>query len=163
MNRMPRRLSTLLLVTCIVTGTVTTTRPEIASAASRTEQADERTQATPTEPSYPSATSTGHIASAGREPSAALALATCPSGWFCFYDEAGFGQPYGKLSSCGWQNLATWGWQNRIDAAYYNLPKGSAAFYESSGTFLFQVSATNRSLSDVYPLQNRADKVYRSC
>ncbi|WP_433230251.1 peptidase inhibitor family I36 protein [Micromonospora sp. CA-248260] len=101
-------------------------------------------------------------AESGRSPGV-FATPTCPSGWFCFYDDTRFGDPYGKLSDCGWQNLATWGWQNRTEAVYYNLPSGSASFYESNGTFLFKVSAASRSISDVYPKQNKADKVYRSC
>ncbi|MFY1686017.1 peptidase inhibitor family I36 protein [Micromonospora sp. WMMD730] len=92
-----------------------------------------------------------------------LAAPSCPDGWFCFYDDVRFGTPYGKLSDCGWQNLATWGWQNRTEAVYYNLKSGSVTFYESNGTPLFTVSASKRSISDVYPKQNRADKVYRAC
>lgn len=88
---------------------------------------------------------------------------SCPSGWFCFYDETDFVAPRGKLSDCGWQYLSDFDWQNRIEAAYYNLSSGSAKFYESNGTYLFQVSAANRSLSNVGTKQNKADKVYRTC
>ncbi|QDY11330.1 hypothetical protein FJK98_32865 [Micromonospora sp. HM134] len=102
-------------------------------------------------------------AAASRTSPGVLAAPSCPSGWFCFYDDVRFGTPYGKLSDCGWQNLATWGWQNRTEAVFYNLPSGSAAFYESNGTWLFTVSSAARSISDVYPKQNRADKVYRAC
>jgi hypothetical protein len=101
---------------------------------------------------------------AGTPASTPVVLAlNCPSGWFCFYDETGFLGDRGKLSSCGWQNLRDFQWANRIEAAYYNLSSGSASFYESNGTYLFQVTAANRSLSDVGSKQNKADKVYRAC
>jgi len=163
MNHMLRRLPTLIAVTCMLATPMSITKPETANAASRIPDAVAPASATFLEPSDGPATAAAPGNSAADRSAKALALATCPSGWFCFYDEAGFGQPFGKLSSCGWQNLSTWGWQNRINAAYYNLASGSASFYENTGTYLFQVSATSRSLSDVSPLQNRADKVYRYC
>jgi hypothetical protein len=44
-----------------------------------------------------------------------LATADCPSGWFCFYDQASFGYPRGKLSDHGWQDLAPFGWSDRTE------------------------------------------------
>jgi hypothetical protein len=160
MNHMLRRLPTLIATTCLVI--VTLTNPPAASTTSRLPDIA-NANATFFGPPLRSTAAVAPGNSAAARTAETLALATCPSGWYCFYDETGFGQPVGKLSSCGWQSLATWGWQNRINAAYYNLASGSASFYEGNGTYLFQVSATSRSLSDVYPLQNRADKVYRYC
>ena len=96
-------------------------------------------------------------------PSSPFAAVSCPSEWFCFYDETYFIEPRGKLSDCGWQYLSEYRWAYRIESAYYNLPKGSAKFYDSNGNYLFQVSAANRSLSNVGAHQNKATKVYRSC
>jgi hypothetical protein len=94
----------------------------------------------------------------------------CPAGWFCFYQYTNYGYPRGKLSSCGWQNLATWGWQNRIQSAYYNLLNGAVAFINHiPGTnpaydqTLFTISVTQRAIPDVYPYRNMADYVYRYC
>src|SRR5688572_20780788 len=49
----------------------------------------------------------------------AIAAPDCPWGWFCFYDQISYGYPRGKLSSCGWQDLANWGWQNRTESVSY--------------------------------------------
>lgn len=96
-------------------------------------------------------------------PPSPLAAVSCPRDWFCFYDKTYFIEPRGKLSDCGWQSLSEYRWANRIESAYYNLSSGSAKFYDNNGTYLFQVSAANRSLSNVGADQNKADKVYRSC
>src|SRR5262245_38028612 len=97
--------------------------------------------------------------------------ADCPSGWFCFYDRVNYGYPRGKLSSCGWQDLATWVWNDRTESAHYNLSTGSVSFI-NHGTrpdhgddkVLFSVGATNRYLSDVGSAnRNKADHVYRFC
>ena len=40
----------------------------------------------------------------------------CESGWFCFYDNTYWGYPRGKLSDCGWQDLARWGWHDRTES-----------------------------------------------
>lgn len=44
----------------------------------------------------------------------------CPSGWFCFYDGRLWGYPRGKLSDCGWQDLATYGWSDRTESLHNN-------------------------------------------
>lgn len=154
-----RRLTTLVSATCIpgLLAAALPVVPASASAATPTNQG----RLVPT-----TAVESRNVLGATRTPPAdttTLAAVTCPSGWFCFHEEADFGNPRGKLSSCGWQNLATYDWTNRIDAAYYNLSAGSASFYESNGTYLFQVSAGNRSLSDVGSKKDKADKVYRAC
>jgi len=96
--------------------------------------------------------------------------ADCPSGWFCFYDRVNYGYPRGKLSSCGWQDLAWWAWNDRTDSVHYNLSSGSVAFINhgsyadhSGDVVLFSVGASNRYLSDVAPYRNMADHVYRYC
>jgi len=91
-----------------------------------------------------------------------LATADCPSGWYCFYDGVNYTYPRGRLSDCGYQDLGTWGWRNRVDSAYYNLSRGSTAFVENSGLVLFVVSTVVRGLPKVaYP--NQADYVMRTC
>ncbi|HCT76338.1 MAG TPA: hypothetical protein DGT23_07065 [Micromonosporaceae bacterium] len=97
-------------------------------------------------------------------------IADCPSGWFCFYEHTNFGYPRGKLSSCGWQDLAWWGWHDRTEAVHYNQYGGSVVFIshtgppDHSGDYgLFSVSPSRRTISDVYPYRNMADHVYRFC
>ena len=99
-----------------------------------------------------------------------MLYADCPAGWFCFYQYTNYGYPRGKLSSCGWQNLATWGWQNRIQSAYYNLLNGAVAFINHTpGTSaaddqtVFTISVINPGIPDVTPYRNTADYVYRYC
>jgi hypothetical protein len=90
------------------------------------------------------------------------ALVDCPSGWFCFYDRPAYGYPRGKLSSCGWQSLATWGWQDRVESAYYNLSRGSVQFLDG-GYGLFQIGVGYRAIADTSPYRNMATDVYRYC
>jgi hypothetical protein len=93
----------------------------------------------------------------------------CPSGWFCFYDHVSFGYPRGRLSDCGWQDLAWWGWQNRTESVAYNLSVGSTVFLGHGGTDhsgdyrVFEVGTANRAIADVAPSRNDADHVYRIC
>jgi hypothetical protein len=88
--------------------------------------------------------------------------ADCPWGWYCFYEWPDFGYPRGRLSSCGWQNLATWSWQYRVESAHYNLGSGYVSFYYYD-TRLFDVGAGNRVRSDAAPYRNWANYVYRYC
>jgi hypothetical protein len=95
-----------------------------------------------------------------------VAAADCPPGWFCFYDGVNFGYPRGRLSDCGFQDLATWGWTNRTESVHYNMSTGSVAFYNhTSGgdTRLFTISTSRRTDNDVSPYRNQADRVYRFC
>ncbi|MEU4569448.1 hypothetical protein [Micromonospora sp. NPDC023956] len=88
--------------------------------------------------------------------------ADCPSGWFCFYDWPYYGYPRGRLSSCGKQNLANWGWQYRAASAHYNLASGSVTFqYHDSS--LFSVSVKARVVGDAGPYRDWANYVYRRC
>ncbi|GIJ06859.1 peptidase inhibitor family I36 protein [Micromonospora andamanensis] len=90
-------------------------------------------------------------------------VADCPSGWFCFYEWPHYGYPRGKLSSCGWQNLANWSWQFRVESAHYNLGNGYVAFYYHQSQELFRVGVGNRVRSDAAPHRNWANYVYRHC
>ncbi|GAB3839318.1 peptidase inhibitor family I36 protein [Dactylosporangium cerinum] len=95
-------------------------------------------------------------------PEHTTAYADCPAGWFCFYDRPDFGYPRGKLSSCGWQSLAPYGWQDRVESAYYNLSRGAAQFFDY-GTGLFTVGVGYRSIDYVGSAMNRSTDVYRYC
>ncbi|GAA2384425.1 peptidase inhibitor family I36 protein [Dactylosporangium salmoneum] len=97
-----------------------------------------------------------------RAPAQQNAVVDCPAGWFCFYDRPDYGYPRGKLSSCGWQSLAYWGWQDRVESAYYNIGKGGVQFWDGS-TYLFAISADARARGDASPYRNRATDVYRYC
>ncbi|HKT05287.1 MAG TPA: peptidase inhibitor family I36 protein [Rugosimonospora sp.] len=99
-------------------------------------------------------------------PAVATSAPDCPPGWFCFYAHTNFGYPRGKLSDCGWQDLSTWGWQNRTESVHYNLSTGSVAFIGESGStdsVLFTVDTGRRAIADVSPYRNQADFVYRYC
>jgi hypothetical protein len=103
-------------------------------------------------------------------PEQTIAAVDCPAGWYCFYEHTSYGYPRGKLSSCGWQDLAWWGWQDRVESAYYNLLTGATVFiHHTPGTShsqdyrLFQIDVVNRGIADVYPYRNMADYVYRYC
>ena len=96
--------------------------------------------------------------------------ADCPSGWFCFYDQVNFGYPRGKLSDCGWQDLAWWGWQDRTESVHYNMSTGSVSFINhgsaadhSFDVTIFGVSTSVPTDNDVSPYRNQADHVYRFC
>jgi hypothetical protein len=104
------------------------------------------------------------IVTVSRDISAA-AVADCPSGWFCFYDTVSYGYPRGRLSSCGFQDLGTWGWRNRVESVHYNMSSGTVAFLNEAGatdTVLFTAGTTRRTIADVNPNRNKADYVSRS-
>ena len=103
-------------------------------------------------------------------PEMSTQAADCPSSWFCFYDQVNFGYPRGKLSDCGWQDLAWWGWQDRTESVHYNFSAGSVSYLQHGGAAdhssdytLFGVSSAVRTDSDVAPYRNMADHVYRFC
>lgn len=94
----------------------------------------------------------------------------CPAGSFCFYDQPDYQGSRGRLSGCGWQDLAMWGWNDRIESAYYNMSSGSVDFINHVGPAdhvgdlpLFSLSPTRRGLQTVHPYPNTADHVYRHC
>ena len=124
------------------------------------------TQISATEISYADGKFVMSFVPTGKSASAA----DCPASWFCFYDQVNYGYPRGKLSSCGWQDLASWGWHDRTDSAYYNMSTGSVSFINHSTApdhsldyTLFSLSTSVRGDSDVAPYRNMADHVYRFC
>jgi hypothetical protein len=125
-------------------------------------------QINPTEIAYPGGFVVALAPVAALAPPAPnlAAAADCPSGWFCFYDGINYRYPRGRLSDCGFQDLARWGWTNRTESVHYNMSSGSVTFYNhtSSGdTPLFTISTTRRTDNDVSPYRNQADRVYRTC
>jgi hypothetical protein len=95
----------------------------------------------------------------------------CPSGWICFYDQANYGYPRGRLSDCGRQDLTNWGWSERIDSVAFNAAFGSVSFYSkgvealthSDDELLFSLSPANRTIPNVAPFLNRAAYLHRIC
>lgn len=105
------------------------------------------------------------IVSVVRDPRALAAGPDCPSGWFCFYDGTNYAYPRGKLSSCGWQDLGTWGWRNRVESVHYNMSAGTVGFLNEAGsvdTVLFTAGTTRRTVADTNPHRNQADYVSRT-
>jgi hypothetical protein len=110
------------------------------------------------------------VVTLGRQTSTSL-VADCPSGWFCFYDATDYQGNRGKLSSCGWQDLARWFWNDRVVSAYYNTGKrGTVDFIDHAKGFvdhshdvkLFSISSSSPGLRQV-PSPNRADHVNYHC
>jgi hypothetical protein len=104
------------------------------------------------------------------DPANPLAASACPSGWFCFYDEPNFEGHRGQLSSCGWQDLAWYGWSDRTYSARYSLSTGTVMFINHAGgsghagdVNLFWVGTSRRELANVSPNHKKADHVRRSC
>jgi hypothetical protein len=96
---------------------------------------------------------------------AAAGTPDCPSGSFCFYEYTNFGYPRGRLSDFGWQDLATWSWQDRTDSVHNNT--STAVDFQNhtvggheNDVFLFCVDR-NSSYYTVDPYRNMADHVYR--
>lgn len=95
-----------------------------------------------------------------RPAGAAATTNGCPSGWYCFYDQTYYGYPMGKLRDCGAQSLSAWGWQFRVESAYYNMTRGSVDFYYD-GMYLFEVGTGARGNTDVGAYRNLATSVDR--
>lgn len=101
----------------------------------------------------------------------ALAAPDCPSGWFCFYDYTSWGYPRGRLSSCGWQDLGAYGWNDRTEStdssvgnpvSYSNhRDYGNPANGHTYDYHLFYSYANSAASSVPYP--NQADHVNRLC
>jgi hypothetical protein len=90
----------------------------------------------------------------------------CPSGWFCFYEWTWFGYPRGKLSDCGWQDLAWWQWQDRLESVHHNQSSGTVYFIDETGstdTVAFTASPSRRTIVDASPFRNKVNYVYRLC
>ncbi|MFI6762537.1 hypothetical protein ACIBF5_25725 [Micromonospora sp. NPDC050417] len=122
-------------------------------------------QISPTEVSY----ADGTFIIAFAPPSETTALPNCTAGWFCFYDGVNYTYPRGQLNSCGWQDLAAWGWHDRTESVHYNIGTGSVSFlnHTSSGhgsdPVLFSVGVSSTTDNDVSPYRNQADHVNRYC
>lgn len=122
-------------------------------------------QISPTEVSYAG----GSFVLAFEAPVGTTASPDCSSGWFCFYDRINYGYPRGQLSSCGWQDLASWGWHDRTEAVHFNISSGSVSYLNHTTAghggdpYLFSVSASVRTDNDVSPYRNMADHVNRYC
>ena len=95
----------------------------------------------------------------------------CPQDWFCFYDNVKWGYPRGKLSGCGWQDLATWRWNDRTESVDNRTP--SAVGYiqhwdggnPGNGHNLDYELFRNGAYVGYSPVESRntADHVYRWC
>jgi hypothetical protein len=107
-------------------------------------------------------------------PGAAGALGNpddCPFDWFCFYDNYEFGYPRGKLSSCGWQDLSKYKWNDRT-ASVHNAVDDMVDFYNHQDyghpeyahaldEYLFTALEYGRIPYVDYP--DQADHVIRRC
>jgi hypothetical protein len=122
------------------------------------------TQISPTEVSY----GDGMFVMTFERPSYSIeGSPDCPGGWFCFYDYINYGYPRGKLSDCGKQDLAKWGWRDRTESVHYHQTSGSVAFIADLGGgveyYLFSVNTSRRAINDVGWARNMADLVLRFC
>ncbi|MEV0568470.1 peptidase inhibitor family I36 protein [Dactylosporangium sp. NPDC050588] len=157
-----------LTLACLVTAAVTIAAAPAAAApvapgtASYLAEHPGGTLVAPNEISYDGGRFVVTLTPPVQEPEHTNAYVDCPKGWFCFYDRPDYGYPRGKLSSCSWQSLATYGWQDRVESAYYNLDRGAVQFFDY-GTGLFTVGVGYRSIAYVGSAMNRATDVYRYC
>jgi hypothetical protein len=156
------------MIACIVAAAVTTVAapaaaaPVTSSAAAYLAAHPGGTLVGANEISYDGGTFVVTLTPPANAPAAADAYVDCPRGWFCFYDRPDYGYPRGKLSSCYWQSLATYGWQDRVESAYYNLDRGGAQFYDY-GSWLFTINVAYRGIGYLGSGMNRATDVYRYC
>jgi hypothetical protein len=89
------------------------------------------------------------------------AAADCPVGWFCFYDGANFGYPRGKLSDCGWQDLANWGWQDRTSSVHNN--RGPRVDYINFFDVFLFANTNGQAIASLGSNNNKADHVRLYC
>ena len=126
------------------------------------------TQTAPNEVSYDG----GKFVVTYRMPGAVAAAAPdCPSGWFCFYANYEYGYPRGKLSSCGWQDLSKYRWNDRTrsihnatatDIDFYgHQDYGNPAYGHVLDEFLFGAFIYESVPYVLYP--DQADHVIRRC
>jgi hypothetical protein len=57
----------------------------------------------------------------------------CPSGWFCFYKDAGFGGRRVQFSSCGLQNLTDFGFNDQASSWVNNTGSSVDVFKDVNG------------------------------
>jgi hypothetical protein len=91
----------------------------------------------------------------------------CPLYWFCFYDHPTWGKPRGQLSDCGWQDLNTFGWSDRVESYDHSLVGSNVTYTNhTSGGHGRDVplwSAAAGTVSDTVPHPNKADHVEFFC
>jgi hypothetical protein len=95
----------------------------------------------------------------------------CPAGEFCFYDGANYTYPRGRLWACGWQDLAGYGWSDRVESV--DNSTGNTVHYINHydagdpdyGHDLDYVLWTNFEYAFMPTVSdpNRADHVWRVC
>lgn len=98
-------------------------------------------------------------------PTGARGVPDCPRGSFCFYEGVNYTYPRGRLSGCGWQDLDTWNWRNRIASVDFDISQGAVGFLNETGstdTVLFSAAADRPRIPDVYPHRDKADYVSRT-
>lgn len=100
----------------------------------------------------------------------ALAGADCPAGSYCFYEKINYGYPRLQLFSCGWSDLAWWGWQDRTESVHFNEPTGYLTLMNHGvypghtyDTQLFRFSTAYRTDPDLYPHGNKVDHANHYC
>jgi hypothetical protein len=169
----PRYATAAALLAAALVLTTTGTPVQAAQTASVQAQIDAQLakfpggkQISATEVSYATG---GFVITFTRPQNGVDGYADCPGGWFCFYEHTNYGYPRGKLSSCGWQDLSWWGWQDRTESVHNNQYSGWVLFINHSGPpdhsgdyGLFDVWPGER-LPDISPYCNMADHVYRFC
>ncbi|MFY1623643.1 hypothetical protein ACN268_10585 [Micromonospora sp. WMMD735] len=105
------------------------------------------------------------------DPTNSTALAgssKCSALWFCFFDGVNYTYPRGQLSDCGFQDLNSFGWVDRVESVAQNLLGGYVDYrnHTSGGhgndEFLFFTDTLYTQHSTV-PYPNVADHVYNNC
>lgn len=81
------------------------------------------TRISKTEVSYDDGAFVMEFADPARAKATVLAEPDCPSGWYCFYEGYHYRYPRGRLSDCGWQDLARWNWQDRMSSYHNTTPR----------------------------------------
>ncbi|MBB5867477.1 hypothetical protein F4553_000856 [Allocatelliglobosispora scoriae] len=90
-----------------------------------------------------------------------LGTPNCPVDWVCFYDLDNYGYPRGKLRDCGWQDLGTWGWRNRLNSVHNNHDY-TAIFTDEDLWEAVDVSRKSAN-PNMGVVRNRADTIYINC
>jgi hypothetical protein len=100
------------------------------------------------------------------EPGAAgktqLGTPNCPDYWVCFYDGSNYNYPRGKLRACGQQDLATWGWRNRINSVH-DHGDAFASFWDVEVDYDGFEVYVNQAIPDVGSAKNKVDLIYIEC
>ncbi|MEH1130151.1 hypothetical protein [Micromonospora sp. CPCC 206061] len=104
-----------------------------------------------------------------RDDASTLAV-DCGGYRFCFFDGPNFTYPRGRLNDCGWQDLWTFNWGDRVESSAQVRPSPVFVLYIGHGAY------PNHSDDDVYwftdgndrevatvPNPNAADHVNQNC